>query len=123
MDLKISQLLEMQRELQEKYLEKWGGVYPEKGASQLLWGIGEIGEVIDILKKRGTEEIMHDPVTRAHFVEELSDVMMYLCDVMLCFDINAQEYSEAHAKKHAHNMQRDYVSENRHLFDKKSSED
>ena len=44
--------------------------------------------------------------------------MMYLLDVMLCYGITAEEYSEAHAKKHAHNMHRDYVSENRHLFDK-----
>ena len=74
--------------------------------------------MIDIIKKRGADEIMHDPVTRAHLVEEMSDVMMYLLDVMLCYGITAEEYSEAHAKKHAHNMHRDYVSENRHLFDK-----
>ena len=90
----------------------------EKGANQLLWGVGEIGEVIDIIKKRGADEIMRDPVTRAHFVEEMSDVFMYLCDVMLCYGITAGEYSETHAQKHAHNMKRDYVSENRRLFDK-----
>lgn len=117
MDLRISQLLDMQRELQDLYREKWGGTPPERGASQLLWGVGEIGEVIDIIKKRGVDEIMNDPVTRAHFVEEMSDVVMYLADVMLCYGITAEEYSEAHAKKHAHNMKRDYVSENRHLFD------
>ena len=49
MDLKISELLGMQRELQDKYEAKWGGTPPERGALQLLWGIGEIGEVIDIL--------------------------------------------------------------------------
>lgn len=118
MDLKMSELLDMQRELQEMYLEKWGGVYPEKGARQLLWGIGEIGEVIDIIKKRGADEIMHDPVTRAHLVEEMSDVVMYLLDVMLCYDISADEYSQAHFKKHAHDMKRDYASENRKMFDR-----
>ena len=118
MDLKISELLGMQRELQDKYEAKWGGTLPERGALQLLWGIGEIGEVIDIIKKRGADEIMRDPVTRAHLVEEMSDVMMYLLDVMLCYGVTAEEYSEAHAKKHERNMHRDYVSENRHLFDK-----
>ena len=118
MDLKISEMLDMQRELQEKYRKKWGGTPPEQGASQLHWGVGEIGEVIDIIKKRGADEIMRDPVTRAHFVEEMSDVFMYLCDVMLCYGITAEEYSETHAQKHAHNMKRDYVSENRRLFDK-----
>ena len=46
MDLKISDLLGMQRELQDKYEAKWGGTPPERGALQLLWGIGEIGEVM-----------------------------------------------------------------------------
>ena len=30
MDLKISEMLDMQRELQEKYRKKWGGTPPEK---------------------------------------------------------------------------------------------
>lgn len=119
MDLKISDLLGMQRELQDKYEAKWGGTPPERGALQLLWGIGEIGEVIDVIKKRGDDEIMNNPETRAHFVEELSDVWMYLCDVMLCYGISAEEYSEVHARKHARNMKRNYVEENRHMFDQK----
>ena len=118
MDLRISELLAMQRELQDLHKGDWADVVPSTARDHLLWGVGEIGEVIDIIKKRGADEIMHDPVTRAHLVEEMSDVMMYLLDVMLCYGITAEEYSEAHAKKHAHNMHRDYVSENRHLFDK-----
>ena len=43
---------------------------------------------------------------------------MYLCDVMLCYGISAEEYSELHARKHARNMKRNYVEENRHMFDK-----
>ena len=35
MDLKISDLLGMQRELQDKYEAKWGGTPPERGALQL----------------------------------------------------------------------------------------
>ena len=41
----------IQKELQEKYREKWGELTPEKGASYLLWMIVEAGEVADIVKK------------------------------------------------------------------------
>ena len=119
MDLKISDLLGMQRELQDRHLDDWGGTPPERARDQLLWGIGEIGEVIDIIKKRGDDEIMHNPETRRHLIEELADVQMYLADVMLCYGITAEEYSDVHARKHARNMKRDYVEENRHLFDGK----
>ena len=118
MDLRISDLLAMQTELQQLHPE-WGGTPPSRGRDQLLWGIGEIGEVIDIIKKRGDDEIMTNPETRRHFIEEMADVMMYLTDVMLCYGVSAEEYSEVHARKHARNTKRDYVEENRHMFDGK----
>jgi len=55
MDLRISDLQKMQTELQDSH-PHWGGVHPERGRHQLLWGICEIGEVIDIIKKRGEDE-------------------------------------------------------------------
>lgn len=118
MDLRISELLAMQRELQDIHPD-WGGTPPSRGREQLLWSICELGEVIDIIKKRGDNEIMHNPETRQHFIEELTDVEMYLADVMLCYGISAEEYSDMHARKHARNMKRDYVEENRHMFDQK----
>ena len=48
-DFSINEMLEMQRALQEQYKEKWKPVNPDRGKDQLLWMIGEIGEVIDIL--------------------------------------------------------------------------
>lgn len=122
MDLRISDLLNMQRELQKLHEADWGSTPPSHGRSQLLWGIGEIGEVIDIIKKRGDDEILHNPETRSHFIEEMADVIMYLSDVMLCYNITAEEYSDAHAKKHARNMHRNYKEENARLFDPKHSE-
>lgn len=119
MDLRISDLQKMQTELQNKHLDDWGGTPPSAARSQLLWGIGEIGEVIDIIKKRGDDEIMNNPETRHHFVEEMADVMMYLTDVMLCYNISADEYSEVHARKHARNMKRDWDTEIAHMFDGK----
>lgn len=42
---------EIQKELQEKYKDKWGGLSPEKGVSKLLWLYGELGEVGTLLKR------------------------------------------------------------------------
>ena len=50
-DFTINEMLEMQRELQEKYKDKWEPICPQTGQNKLLWMIGEIGEVIDIIKK------------------------------------------------------------------------
>ena len=44
---------EMQRKLQDKYKDKWEQLSPEIGKNKMLWMIGEIGEVIDIVKKNG----------------------------------------------------------------------
>lgn len=118
MNLRISELLAMQVELQNAH-PNWGGTPPSRGREQLLWGVAEIGEVIDIIKKRGDNEIMNNPETRRHFVEELSDVFMYLTDVMLCYGITAEEYSKIHARKFAHNMKRDWDTEIAHMFDGK----
>jgi hypothetical protein len=57
MDFKISELLKMQVELQEIHPE-WGGTPPERGRDQLMWGIGEIGEVIDISMDEYSREVV-----------------------------------------------------------------
>lgn len=119
MDLRISDMMAMQRELQDQYLEQWGGTPPERGPMQLLWSVAEMGEVIDIIKKRGSDEIMNNAETRRHFIEEMADVQMYLTDVMLCYGISPEEYSEIHMRKHAHNMKRDWNEEIAHMFDRK----
>lgn len=48
-DFSIKEMLEMQKELQEKYKDKWEPISPETGRNKMLWMIGEIGEVIDII--------------------------------------------------------------------------
>jgi len=105
-DITVSQMLDMQRRLQEKYKDKWGGLAPEKAVRQLLWLYGELGEVGDILKKQGSAAVMDDPAARAHFVEEMCDVLMYLGDVLLCFDIGAGYIAEAYTAKFEKNMNR-----------------
>ena len=54
----------MQKALQEKYKHKWEPICPEIGQNKLLWMIGEVGEVIDIVKKNGGEKACNDPELR-----------------------------------------------------------
>lgn len=54
----INEMLEMQKALQEKYKNLWKPIGPDRGQDQLLWMIGEIGEVIDIVKKERRRESM-----------------------------------------------------------------
>lgn len=102
----LERMQEIQKELQAKYLERWGGLSPEKGINQLLWMMIEAGEMADIMKKEGVEAIVENRDIRAHFVEEVCDVLMYLNDVLLCFGITPEEVEAAYEAKHARNMKR-----------------
>ncbi len=42
-DFSINEMQKMQKELQEKYKDKWGSIGAETGKNKLLWMIGEIG--------------------------------------------------------------------------------
>ena len=105
-DLSISEMQEMQKVLQEKYFDKWGGLSPERGRSTLLWMIGEAGEVADIIKKKGDQAIMDDPEIRAHFIEEMADVLMYFHDLMLCYNITPEDMAKTYREKFERNMKR-----------------
>ena len=96
----------IQKELQEKYLDQWGGLSPEKGRDTLLWMMIEAGEVADIIKKQGDVSIMEDPETRHHFIEEMCDVMMYFNDLMLCYGITPEQLEAVYREKHRRNMSR-----------------
>ena len=102
----IQEMQEMQRQLQEKYRDKWEGVAPEIGRNKLLWMIGEIGEVIDVIKQNGPTPIIEDPAIRAQFVEEMADVLMYYNDILLCFGISQEELKQAYTEKFQRNMTR-----------------
>lgn len=56
-DFSIKDMLAMQQTLQEKYKDKWETICPEAGKHKLLWMLGEVGEVIDIIKKNGKEAV------------------------------------------------------------------
>ena len=73
----------MQRRLQENYKDKWEQISPETGQNKMLWMIGEIGEVIDIVKKHGGLKASSDVALRKDLIEEMADVLMYYNDVMM----------------------------------------
>ncbi len=105
-DFGLNEMQEIQKQLQEKYKDKWGGLSPDIGRNQLLWMMIEVGEVADIIKKKGDSSIMNDEETRNHFVEELCDVLMYFNDVMLCYSISPEELKKVYLQKHHKNIER-----------------
>lgn len=118
-DARIGELLELQHRLA---VEKgWiADRVPEKGHMSLLWSIDELGEVIAILKKKGAAAVMENESVRAHFTEEIADVFMYLFDMMECYGITAEEFSEAYLAKFRRNLDRDW-RENDALYEKSGS--
>lgn len=105
-DFTINEMQEMQRVLQEKYKEKWETIGPETGKNKLLWMVGEIGEVVDIVKKNGGTNACTDEKLRKDLIEEMADVLMYYNDVMLCYGITADELKKAYVDKFEKNMKR-----------------
>lgn len=105
-DFSINEMQEMQRKLQDKYKDKWAPICPETGKDKMLWMIGEIGEVIDIVKKHGGTKAAADIDLRKELVEELADVLMYYNDIMLCYNITAEELKQVYSEKFQKNMKR-----------------
>ncbi len=105
-DFTINEMQDMQRKLQDKYKEKQESIGPETGKNKLLWMIGEIGEVIDIIKKNGGTKACSDTKLRNDLVEEMADVLMYYNDVMLCYGISAEELKQSYLEKYTKNMGR-----------------
>lgn len=105
-EFSIGEMQQMQKELQEKYKDIWEGISPAVGQNKLLWMIGEVGEVIDVVKKNGGEKACTDETIRSQLIEEMADVLMYYNDVMLCYSISEQELKDAYTEKFKRNMTR-----------------
>lgn len=110
-DVKISDLMEMQRELWELHRDTWAPMKPEFGRDFILYMIEEIGECVAILKKKGDAAVAGNPEVRARFVEEMSDVLMYFTDTLLRFGVTPEEFADAYLQKHRKNMGRDFEGE------------
>lgn len=105
-DFTIGQMQQMQKALQEKYKHIWEPICPEIGQNKLLWMVGELGEVIDIVKKNGGQKACTDPELRRDLIEEMADVLMYYNDIMLCYGITEEELKRSYEEKFAKNMKR-----------------
>ncbi|MGN1368666.1 MAG: nucleotide pyrophosphohydrolase [Aristaeellaceae bacterium] len=106
MSLDFEEMLQRQRELQARYAGWWEPIDPEHGKNKMLWMLAELGEAIQIVKRRPVSEFMEDGSTRHDYIEEMADVLMYFNDVLLCFDITPEEFSAIYRAKHERNMTR-----------------
>ena len=105
-DIGFMEMQKLQRELQEKYKDKWEAISPETAKNKLLWLMIELGEAADIIKKDGNSAIMEKEDVRKHFIEEMSDALMYFNDILLCYDISVDELKQIYLDKHNKNMDR-----------------
>lgn len=103
-EFSIREMQQMQKALQERYKDRWEPICPATGQNKLLWMIGELGEVIDIIKKHGYDRAMTEK--RCDLIEEMADVLMYFNDIMLCYGITEQELKDSYVQKFRKNMNR-----------------
>ena len=104
--LDIHEMIRLQRSLQERYKGEWESVDPAHGLNKLMWMIGEVGEVSQILKRKGACGVMESSEVRSAFMEEMADVLMFYSDVLLCFDIDPDEFERIYRAKNHRNMTR-----------------
>ena len=116
-DLKISDMMSMQKKLYELHKDTWSPMEPEYGRNFILWMMEEVGESIAIIKKKGDQAIMTDENVRKAFCEEMSDVLMYFYDTLLRYGISAEEISNAYIEKHTRNMGRNYTEEYKNKYE------
>ena len=115
MDARLSDFLKMQHDLAvEKGWIK--GRTPENGPFSLLWSMDELGEAISIIKKKGSDGIMDNPSVREHFIEEVADHLMYVFDMMECYGITAEEFTDIYVRKFERNLGRSW-SENERMYE------
>ena len=74
----LEEILEMQRALQERYKHKWEPICPENGKNKMLWMIGEIGEVAEVLNKRAGRKFSEGEDLQTQLGTELADMLHYI---------------------------------------------
>ena len=94
-DFSINEMQKMQRSLQDKYKDRWEPICPEIGQNKMLWMVGEIGEVIDIVKKHGAVNALTQEELRKDLVEEMADVQICLNTLQLYLDLSESDFNYA----------------------------
>lgn len=92
------------RELRARY--QWQPLVPEHGAETLLWLMGEVGEIIEIIIEKGDAAIENDAEVRREFLKEVTDVWMYLSEITIEFGFTPEALSDACEEKAAFNPTR-----------------
>jgi|GEM_PF-3419441 len=113
--MELADFLKMQHDLAVEKGWIWDRT-PENGPFSLLWSMDELGEAISIIKKKGSFGIMENPSVREHFIEEVADHLMYVFDMMECYSITAEEFTDVYVKKFERNLGRSW-SENRAMYE------
>jgi len=103
----IKEMMDLSNKLHKKYEDYWDNS-PESNINWVCWLVGVIGEVIDIIKKKGTDKIMNDESTRLEMLKEIADCYMYLADILNRYKFTAEEFSEVYREKMNYNLKRDY---------------
>ena len=117
----INEMKEMQKMLQEKYKDKWEGISAEVGQNKLLWMIGEIGEVIDIVKKNKVKCISN--IFNMGYAMAVQTGIKYAAihdyDYVIQFDADGQHIAKEANKlyEHAKKNNCDIVIGSRYLKD------
>ncbi|WP_242985374.1 MazG nucleotide pyrophosphohydrolase domain-containing protein [Vallitalea okinawensis] len=114
--LSIVDMQKMSYDLWNENKDTWSPMEPAYGKDFILYMIEEIGEVIQVIKKKKVDLIMSDPYTREKFIEELCDVQMYYIDVLNRYHITPEEFRQIYLRKFRYNMKRDYKKDHSELF-------
>ena len=101
--LTINEMLAASIRQHEFYKGKWKPLTKENAVDKSLWLVGELGEVIDIIKKKN-DKITQDDKVRSEFVKEMVDCYMYMADMLNCYGITAEELSTTFREKLEYNL-------------------
>lgn len=103
-NLDISQMMQLSKKLYAQHKDSWMPMTPESGIYWIAWLVGEVGEVIDVVKKKGHEKITSDPEVRKEMLLEVVDCYMYLADILNRYGYTAKDFSNAYKEKMEHNL-------------------
>jgi len=106
-NISIKEMIALSKKLREKHPE-WGKPTPESNVSWFAWLVVEIGEAIDIIKKKGVKKIMEDKQTREEMIVEIADCYMFLADILDRYKFSHRDFSKAYFRKMEQNLKRDY---------------
>lgn len=104
----INEMIDYSQRLWEKHKDEWAPMEPGYAYIFLLWLIGELGEVVEVIKKEGQEAVVRNRKVRHKMIEEIVDCFAYLVEVMNRFKISGGEFSQEYHKKMRYNLRRKY---------------